>query len=198
MEAQAMNDEKISINLTESEYDSLEDIIRELNLRGLNIKNRSEALRKVVNCALENPEKLGDYLENKLASKDYFSPEKDGFKSEAFVLTFIDPLFNINKLKVNLLIKTPVCRVYVGLGSKAEIDRYNGGHVIFKGNPEGSQKRKNRADNCKVSFGLKAIDKVQIYDQESGEILPYHYIPAEKFPPQKILELDLKIEDVES
>jgi len=191
-----MNDEKISINLTESEYDSLEEIIKELNLRRLNIKNRSAALRTVVNCALENPEKLADHLEKKLASKDYFSPEKDGFKSEAFAGTFID--LATNKLKINLLIKTPVCRVYAGLGATAETDGYQGGHIILKGNPEGSQKRKTRVKNCKVSFGLGSIEKVQIYDQESGEMLPYHYTPAEKFPPQKVLELDLKHEDDES
>jgi|GEM_PF-6379043 hypothetical protein len=39
-----MAEEKISISFEEYEYDSLDDIIKELNIRGLKIRNRSEAV----------------------------------------------------------------------------------------------------------------------------------------------------------
>jgi len=188
-----MDEEKISINLEDPEYDSLDNIIQELNLRGLKIKNKSEALRTAASCALENPEKLSSFIEKKLASKNDFSPEKDGFKSEAFVQTFID--LAKNKLEINLFIETPICRVYAGKDSIAETDRYNGGHVTLKGNPDKSQKRKKRAGNCRVSFGLGAIDKVYICDKETGEIQPYHYMPKDRFGLEKILKLDLDLGD---
>lgn len=188
-------EERISINLTESEFKRIADLQKDLNLRGVKVRNNSEVLRMVVKCALENRKKLNNYLEKRLVTITGFNPEIDGFNSEAFARTFIDPAKA--KLGINLLIISGMCRVYAGRGAWAEIDPHNGGLLILKGNPDGGQKRKSRADNCRVSFSLGDIKKVQIYDHELGKKQEYRYVPVEKLPPQKILELDLNYEDDE-
>ena len=83
-------EERICINLTESEYGSIKVLLQDLSLRGATVRNDSELLRMVVKYALENREKLDNYLEKRQATINNFSPEEDGFKSEAFAGTFID------------------------------------------------------------------------------------------------------------
>lgn len=184
-------EERISINLTKSELNNIEELSKELNLRGIKIKNKSDALRLVIKCALDNREKLDNYLDKKQAAKNHFNPEKDGFKSEAFAGTFIDRLQE--KLKLNLLLNAGTCRVYAGRDMGAEVDRHNGGLIILRVK---GQKRKTRAKNCRVSFSLRAINKVQIFDTESGERQEYRYLPSERFPSHKAIELDLEYGDV--
>ena len=180
-------EERISINLTDEEFKSFEELFKELKQREIETKNNSDALRMLIKCALENREKLDSYLDKKQAAKNDFNPEINGFSSDAFARTFIDTAKK--RLKMNLLLNADACRVYAGRDMGAEIDPHNGGLIILwaKG-----QKRKNRAENCRVSFSLTSIDKVQIYDAELGERQEYYYLPAERFPSQKILELDLK------
>lgn len=180
-------EEKISINLTETEFEKFEELSRELDIRGIRIKNNSDLLRIVIKSALDNRETLEGYLEKKQAAKEYFNPEEDGFNSEAFAGTFIDKAKG--KLRMSLLLNADTCRIYAGRDNGAKIDRHNGGIVML--NVEGT-KRKARAGDCGVSFGLGSIRQVQIYDTGSGERQEYRYLPAERAPAQKVLELVLE------
>jgi hypothetical protein len=180
-------EEKISINLTEAEYDKLEGLLKELDMRGIKYKYNADVLRIIIKSALENRERLDFYLEKKQAAKDYFHPEEDGFNSEAFAGTFIDRAKG--KLRTNLLLNAGSCRIYISRDNGARIDRHNGGIVIL--DVKGT-KRKSRAGDCSVSFGLGSIKQAQIYNTESGERQEYRYLPAERMPAQKVLELVLE------
>jgi len=180
-------EEKISINLTKTEFEKFEELPGELDMRGIKLRNNSDLLRIVIKIALENRETLEGYLEIKQAAKEYFNPDEDGFNSEAFAGTFVDNAKK--KLRMSLLLNADICRVYAGRDNGAKIDRHNGGIVML--NAEGT-KRKGRAGDCSVSFKLGSIRQVQIYDTETGERQEYRYLPAERAPAQKVLELVLE------